>query len=63
MRLVLPLGSTATGGGWSPKWPPLWSSVSAAWTVPSPPLMTSTLGSTRAIVRNASPTWWACSTS
>ena len=45
MRLVLPLGSTATGGVWSPKWPPLWSSVSAAWTVPSPPLMTSTLGS------------------
>ena len=23
MRLVLPLGSTATGGGSSPKWPPL----------------------------------------
>jgi hypothetical protein len=23
MRLVLPFGSTATGGGLSPKWPPL----------------------------------------
>ena len=41
----------------SPKWPPLWSSVSAAWTVPSPPLMTSSLGLTRAMVLIASPIW------
>ena len=63
MRLVLPLGSTDTGGGVAPKCPPLYNSVSAAWTVPSPPLMTSNLGWTRAIVAIASPIWSARSTS
>ena len=57
------VGSGPTGGGVAPKWPPLYNSVSAAWTVPSPPLMTSNLGLTRAIVAIASPIWSARSTS